>query len=121
MGAIEKSEKDIESIEWIKLPSPGCSIKILGRNEETGACSVLVKLEPGAELPRHGHPSTEQNMCLDGEVEIEGKKYGPGSYFYRPPTIEHGPLKAGEKGWIVFCAFDGPIGIEEAIGMSIVK
>ena len=55
------------------------------------------------------------------DVEIEGKKYGPGSYFYRPPAIEHGPFKAGEKEWIVFCAFDGPIGIEEAIGMSIVK
>jgi anti-sigma factor ChrR (cupin superfamily) len=79
-----------------------------------------MRIEPGAELPRHGHPSAEPNMCLEGEVEIEGKKYGPGSYFYTPPAIEHGPFKAGAKGWIVFCAFDGPIGIEEAIGISTV-
>ena len=119
---IVKSEKDIESIEWIKLPFSGCAIRILERNEETGACGVLFKMEPGAESPREqGHPSTEQIMSLEGEVEIEGKKYGPGSYLYIPPTIKHGPFKAGVKGWIAFCAFDGPIGIEEAIGMAAVK
>ncbi len=122
MEAIVKSEKDIESLDWIKLPFPGCTIRILGRNEETGACGVLFKMEPGAESPReHGHTSTEQIMSLEGEVEIEGKKYGPGSYLYIPPAVEHGPFKAGAKGWIAFCAFDGPIGIEEAIGLSAVK
>ena len=121
MEAIVKSEKDIESTEWIKLPFPGCTVRILGRNEETGACGILFKMEPGAELPRHGHPSTEQSMSLEGEVEIEGKKYGPGSYLYNPPAIEHGPFKAGAKGWIAYCAFDGPTGMEEAIGMSAVR
>ena len=114
MEAIVKSEKDIETIEWIKLPFPGCTIKVLERNKETGACGVLFRMAPGAESPRgHSHPSTEQIMSLDGEVEIEGKKYGAGSYLYIPPGTRHGPFKAGTKGWIAFCAFDGPIGIEE--------
>jgi len=63
MGAIVKSEKDIESIEWIKLPFPGCTVRILGRNEETGACGVLFKMEPGAELPRHGVVEALKGMC----------------------------------------------------------
>ena len=95
-----KSEKDMESIEWIKLLFRGCNVRIIGRNEETGACGVLFKMEPDAKLPRHGHPSTEQSMSLEGEVEIWGKKYGHGSYVYNPPAIEHGPFKAGAVGEI---------------------
>ena len=115
------SEKDIESLEWIKLPFPGCTLKILGRNEETGTCGVLLKMEPGAELPPHDHPSIEQCLCLEGEIEIEGKKYGPGSYLYYPSANEHGPFKAGANGWMAFDTFDGPTGMEEMVGLPAIK
>lgn len=66
METIVKSEKDMESIEWVKLLFLGCNVRIIGRNEETGACGVLFKMEQDAELPRHGYPSTEQSMSLGG-------------------------------------------------------
>lgn len=121
MKEIIISGKDIESLEWIDLPFPGISAKMLGRNEETGTCGFLIKMEPGAVLPPHGHPSREQCLCLEGEIEIKGKKYGPGSYLYNPTANEHGPFKAGANGWMAYSTFDGPTGMEEMVGLLAVS
>ena len=124
MEEIVISEKDIKSLKWIKLPFLGCTAKFLGRNEENGTCGFLIKMEPGAELPQHGHPSIEQCLGLKGEIETKGKKYGPGSYFINPPANEHGPFKAGTNGWMAYITFDGPTGVEEMeemVGIPTIK
>jgi anti-sigma factor ChrR (cupin superfamily) len=43
--------------------------------------SWLVRMQPGSELPPHGHDDgDEECVVLEGEVWVNGLRYGPGDY-----------------------------------------
>lgn len=106
------NEKDVE---WIKLESlPGLAGKLLALDGDTKAHAYLAKYEPGTVFPRHKHLCLEQCYILEGEVEYEGKVYGPGTHFIWPAGYEHGPFE--NKGHLMeLVVYDGMSGLEEAL------
>ena len=44
MEAVVEREKDLEAIEWIKLPFPGCTVKILERNQKESFTKEILYL-----------------------------------------------------------------------------
>ncbi|MBS0515742.1 MAG: cupin domain-containing protein [Proteobacteria bacterium] len=58
---------------------PGVTIKVL--RERGGVMSYLLRLEPGAVLPRHRHPCDEECIVLEGCLRIGSQfEIGAGSY-----------------------------------------
>jgi RNA polymerase sigma factor (sigma-70 family) len=65
--------------EW-KQVSPGISCKILSTDEQRDRVSMLVRLNPGVEYPRHTHAGVEELHLLQGELWIDDRKLVPGDY-----------------------------------------
>lgn len=84
---------DTELIPW-RMVRDGVYEKILSRDEETGAYTRLLKLEPGAEIPELlTHDFYEEVYILRGILIDKrlGKIFSEGMYAFRNPGMEHGP------------------------------
>lgn len=116
--AINIGGEDAEKMEWRSLNQPGCWVKPLGRSPVTGAVGGLFKMEPHSVNAAHSHPSPEFSYVLEGEVELDGKLYGPGTYFHRPAGVVHGPHLTHAQGVIMFACFAGPSGGEDTLKLT---
>jgi anti-sigma factor ChrR (cupin superfamily) len=59
---------------------PGLWCKVLATDSESHRTSMLVRLEPGAEYPRHTHADVEELHLLSGELWIGDRRLSPGDY-----------------------------------------
>jgi anti-sigma factor ChrR (cupin superfamily) len=68
------------------------TIKILNSDESLGPAVVLLRMEPGSEIPRHFHErTTEASYVLEGDFINEGVSYMAGSEYNVKPMTTHGP------------------------------
>jgi len=72
-------------------------VKVLSRNEETGAMALLGKFDKGFHEPKHAHPSDVFVMVLEGKlVDEKVGELKKGMYWFIPAGVEHGPEDAPE-------------------------
>ena len=75
--------------EWEEA-APGISYQLLATDTETERVSMLVRLAPGADYPRHRHAGVEELYLLHGELMIDAKKVFPGDYVRaEADTVDH--------------------------------
>jgi anti-sigma factor ChrR (cupin superfamily) len=79
---------------WEPINYPGVYVKTLMIDKQSGQLTVLLKMDPGAELPDHEHALMEQTYVLEGRlVDKEGQEVGlsvgPGEFVYRPAGSRH--------------------------------
>jgi hypothetical protein len=66
-----------KDMPWQKMRFPGCEMKTLLFDPQSGLATMLVKMAPGAELPDHEHVLIEQTYVLEGSlVDKEGPDAG---------------------------------------------
>jgi hypothetical protein len=90
------------------LPEPMAdwACKLLSRDTDTGACSVIVKIPAGWARPGVEHLTAAQEFfVLDGTVEIGGQDYGLDSYGYLPAGIGRRGARSA-PGAVVLSFFD---------------
>src|SRR5260221_9679841 len=64
-------------MEWQKTRFPGCEVKTLLFDRESGLVTALMRFAPGAVLPDHEHVRIEQTYVLEGKlVDKEGPVAG---------------------------------------------
>ena len=98
-----------EDKPWQPGPYPGVELKILHRHETTGGVVVLRKFHAGQTIPAHTHPlADEWAWILSGEWEESGVTYAPGTLFFAPKGIQHGPHVAKTE-VVSLTMFDGPL------------
>lgn len=89
MYSIKVNESEIS---WSPLGLPGVSMKILNKEELTGAMAVLTRMEAGAAIPAHFHTRADETVyVLTGDFIEDGVSHGPGSYFAGKAGTPHGP------------------------------
>jgi len=81
-------------MEWQKTRFPGCEVKTLLLDRETGLMTAMFRFAPGAVLPDHEHVSIEQTYILEGHlVDKEGPAAGieasKGEFIWREPGSRH--------------------------------
>lgn len=81
-------------MEWKKTRFPGCEVKGLLFDRETGLVTALMRLAPGAVLPDHEHVKIEQTYILEGslvdkEGPAKGLAVGPGEFVWREAGTRH--------------------------------
>ena len=75
--------------EWEEV-APGIACKLLATDTEKNRVSMLVRLAPGADYPRHRHAGVEELHLLHGELMIDYKKLYPGDYNRaEADTVDH--------------------------------
>ncbi len=102
---------DPEKMEWGSLETlpKGAWVKILMRDEETGAMALIVKTEKNMEVGKHKHPSDCHVLVLEGKlVDEKVGEIKKGMYCFFPANVEHGSeeLKAGT---VLFSYANGPL------------
>jgi anti-sigma factor ChrR (cupin superfamily) len=100
-----------KDIAWQKLRFPGCEMKQLLFDAKSGLVTMLVRMQPGAELPDHEHVLIEQTYVLEGSlVDKEGPdagtEVGPGEFVWRPAGSRHSAWSP--KGGLFLAVFQAP-------------
>jgi anti-sigma factor ChrR (cupin superfamily) len=54
--------------EWMRTPDAGVFVKVLFIDKDRDTVTTLVRMEPGASIPRHRHRGVEQCLVLEGDV-----------------------------------------------------
>lgn len=73
---------------------PKVSMKVLMRQGDT--LTYLLRLEPGAVVPPHDHPQTEECVVLSGEARIGDLVIRAGDYHAAPAGRPHGMVTSDE-------------------------
>ena len=94
LGPMASRVVHANEMEWEPIRYPGCKVKTLMVDPKLGLLTVLLKMEPGAQLPDHEHALMEQTYVLEGRlVDCEGPEkgleVGPGEFVYRPAGSRH--------------------------------
>jgi anti-sigma factor ChrR (cupin superfamily) len=81
-------------LEWRQTRFPGCEVKTLLLDKDTGLVTALMRFAPGAVLPEHEHVKIEQTYILEGylvdkEGDDAGLSVGPGEFVWRPAGSRH--------------------------------
>ncbi len=81
-------------LEWQKTRFPGCEVKTLLMDRESGLLTAMFRFAPGAVLPDHEHVCIEQTYVLEGHlVDLEGPAKGieckQGEFIWREPKSRH--------------------------------
>src|SRR5260370_16912655 len=82
------------NMERQKTRFPGCEVKTLLFDRQTGLVTALMRFEPGAVLPDHEHVKIEQTYVLEGKlVDKEGPAAGlevkPAEFVWREAGSPH--------------------------------
>jgi len=82
-------------------PFAGASARVLSEDDETGAFTALVELEPGAGVELSGADRAVELFGLRGDVTLAGQPFGPGAYAFVGPGAERTRLEAGSGGLVL--------------------
>jgi hypothetical protein len=95
-------------LPWVTGPAPGLRLKLLWRDEATGAYTRLLDVAPGWREPRlEHHDCSEEAFMLAGDMTMGALgTMRPGAYFFRPPGIRHGPMHS-QAGAVILVRTDG--------------
>lgn len=91
--------------EWQYL-APGAELKVLWVDEAAHTRSFLLRLQPGAQVPAHPHPTTEECYVITGDMVIGETIFYEGDYHAAVAGIRH-PVLSSRGGGLIFIR--GPI------------
>jgi anti-sigma factor ChrR (cupin superfamily) len=94
LGPLASRVVHANEMEWEAIRYPGCYVKTLMVDPQKGLLTVLLKMDPGAQLPDHEHTLVEQTYMIEGRlVDLDGPEkgleVGPGEFVWRPAGSRH--------------------------------
>ncbi|GAB3668412.1 cupin domain-containing protein [Ramlibacter alkalitolerans] len=94
LGPLASRVVHANEMDWEPIRYPGCYVKTLMVDPKQGLLTVLLKMDPGAQLPDHEHTLVEQTYMLEGRlVDLDGPEkgleVGPGEFVWRPAGSRH--------------------------------
>jgi anti-sigma factor ChrR (cupin superfamily) len=94
LGPLASRVVHANEMDWEPIRYPGCYVKTLMVDPQQGLLTVLLKMDPGAELPDHEHTLVEQTYMIEGRlVDLDGPEkgleVGPGEFVWRPAGSRH--------------------------------
>jgi len=97
---------DVVNMAWETTKFPGIKMKKLF-SDGAGFETLLLKMEPGAEVPLHEHTAVEQTYVLEGTFEDDEGITTTGNFVWRPAGNTH-VAWAGLNGATVIGIFRAP-------------
>lgn len=106
MEVVHIDEREWETIRW-----PGQMGKMLFHprpDRPTEPNAGVVRFDPGSHHPLHKHDFAQVWYVLEGEFEIGGRTYGPGSMMFHADPHFEDELRTETGGKMVFVQYPGP-------------
>lgn len=73
---------------WHATPYSGVQLRELS-NASAEMAIFMLNLEPGTKFPDHDHHGSEDMYLLSGDLDINGKRMGPGDFMHSDPSTKH--------------------------------
>ena len=105
---------EVDGLPWEPTRFPGIETKTLFIDKTTGSVTALIRMAPGARLPDHEHPLSEQSFVLEGLLEDDDGSCAAGNFVWRPAGSRHQAWSSG--GCVVLGIFQVPNKFFEAGG-----
>ena len=77
------------NLEWREGNVPAIKRKILSVEDDSGYCTFMVRMAPGASLKSHRHVGTEDSYVLEGDLLVSGVVMHAGDYCRAEAGSEH--------------------------------
>jgi anti-sigma factor ChrR (cupin superfamily) len=111
LGPLNSRLVKVKDLPWEPLRYPGCYVKTLLLDRESGLLTALFRMDPGAELPDHEHALIEQTYVLEGRlVDKDGPDAGiaaeQGEFIWRPAGSRHSAI--APEGALMIAIFQIP-------------
>lgn len=104
--------------KWLPTGARGVKFRPLYADWRANRRTILLKMEPGAELPDHDHAGVEEVVMIQGDLTIGGTTLRAGDYIRNEPGAEHGvPRTEGGCVCIVISAYQ-PFPAASWLGMA---
>jgi putative transcriptional regulator len=75
--------------EWLPAGIPGVSVRNVFVDSAARQVLMLVRAEPGSRYPAHRHTSVEEMLMLEGELDLDGRRYVAGDFIRSLPGTQH--------------------------------
>jgi anti-sigma factor ChrR (cupin superfamily) len=85
----------------------GVEIYRLYNDGEKGSSAALLRYQPGASVPQHGHPGFEHIFVLSGSQSDRNGIHEAGTLVINPPQTSHSVASA--TGCIVLAIWEKPV------------
>lgn len=97
--AAEASSPSAPAFVTMPIPETGwqalwTGVEMCVLHDHGAAQSFLLRMQPGAELPPHGHRDEELCVVLSGEVRLDDRVYGAGTFHLALPGSQHRVVRA---------------------------
>lgn len=86
--------------QW-RQPWPRIWMKVLKRDTARNLQLALLRLEPGATMPAHGHAEDEECIVIEGELAVGALHLRSGDLHVAPAGSQHPPITSA-TGALVF-------------------
>jgi hypothetical protein len=103
--------RHLDDMDWEIQRFPGIDSKMLFHprpERPTEPNAGVLRYEPGGGHPLHSHYFAQVWYILEGEFDIGGTMYGPGTMVYHPDPHTEQPLTTKTGGKILFVQYQGP-------------
>jgi anti-sigma factor ChrR (cupin superfamily) len=97
---------DVDELPWEQTRFAGIETKTLFIDKASGSVTALIRMAPGARLPHHEHPLSEQSFVLKGVLEDGDGSCAAGNFVWRPAGSRHEAWSA--EGCLVLGIFQVP-------------
>ena len=105
----------VEKTGGWRFAGPGVRVMELIRNDEAKA--ELIRLEPGAGTPHHGHSGAEATLVMCGAFRDDEQIYRPGELCIAGPDVTHRPIAEEGEVCIALAVTDAPLKFKGALGV----
>lgn len=75
---------------WYPTGIRGVRFRQLHASRRENRRTIILEMDPGTELPDHGHTGTEEITMISGDLSIAGTTLGAGDYIRIAAGAEHG-------------------------------
>lgn len=86
--------------EWQSVGVPGIDRRLLYVDPVTRYRTFHLRMAPGTTLPAHRHKTHEQCLVLEGGIQWDEQRYGPGDFVVAGADTVHSPIHT-EQGALV--------------------
>jgi hypothetical protein len=103
--------RHVDEMEWETIRWPGETGKMLFHptpEQPTLPNAGLLRLAPGAHHPLHRHDFAQVWYILEGEFDIGGKPYGPGTMLFHGDPHFEPELNTKTGGLMLIVQYPGP-------------
>ena len=107
----------VEDLPSLELQEPGpaaaavydrpIGLRVLNQDAQTGEEHYVVRYPAGTTARAHRHTAAHTMIVLEGQLEANGRTFGPGSYVHFPSgeTMKH--QAAGDEACVFVLLFHG--------------